>query len=174
MHEGPAPTAFEAIGDLVDLHQNEGRYSQHFSKPSVYAARLRDGLPEDRRVSGKLTGCDVVGHSVDVVKRFSAVRPGTSEPISRFFRLHPDRPAPTIRAGTLSEHGSHTAPRPIHYSQPRCITVREAARLQSLPDWFQVDRTKWRGFMQVGNAVPPLLAQAVANQIKYAIEGAQR
>ncbi|PSB65242.1 DNA (cytosine-5-)-methyltransferase, partial [Chroococcidiopsis cubana CCALA 043] len=56
-------------------------------------------------------------------------------------------------------------PRPIHPYKPRCITVREAARLHSYPDWFRFHQTKWHGFRQVGNSVPPLLAQAIAREI---------
>ncbi|MHC5597703.1 MAG: DNA cytosine methyltransferase, partial [Nostoc sp.] len=61
--------------------------------------------------------------------------------------------------------GSFTSPRPIHPITPRCITVREAARLHSYPDWFRFHVTKWHGFRQVGNSVPPLLAKAVASEI---------
>jgi DNA (cytosine-5)-methyltransferase 1 len=43
--------------------------------------------------------------------------------------------------------------------------VREAARLHSFPDWFRFHQTKWHGFRQVGNAVPPLLAQAIGEKI---------
>jgi DNA (cytosine-5)-methyltransferase 1 len=43
--------------------------------------------------------------------------------------------------------------------------VREAARLHSYPDWFRFQGTKWHGFRQVGNSVPPLLAKAVASEI---------
>ena len=89
--------------------------------------------------------------------------------MSRFSRLHRDRQSPTLRAGTLDDHGAHTAARPIHYRYPRCITVREAARLHSLPDWFRLDPTKWRGYMQVGNSVPPRLARVVARSIRAAI-----
>jgi hypothetical protein len=52
----------------------------------------------------------------------------------------------------------------IHLT-PRCITVREAARLHSYPDWFRFHVTKWHGFRQIGNSVPPLLAKAVASEI---------
>ncbi|MFM7369406.1 MAG: DNA cytosine methyltransferase [Sphaerospermopsis kisseleviana] len=45
------------------------------------------------------------------------------------------------------------------------MTVREAARLHSFPDWFRFHPTKWHGFRQIGNSVPPLLAQAVAAEI---------
>ncbi len=172
------PTVREAIGDLEALERHppglNGDVEAVRGAASDYALRLRGDVPDpmDRARSRPqltaLTGCARVTHSAAVQKRFQRVEPGAREPISRFLRLHPDRSAPTIRAGTLSGRGGHTAPRPIHYAFPRCITVREAARLQSLPDWFWVDRTKWRGYMQVGNAVPPLLARAVAGAIRHA------
>ena len=174
----PSPTARDAIGDLEPIEGAE--VSGCLGIPSAYAARLR-GEAEDPRdrsaprpASEPLTGCGRARHSPAVTARFREAHPGRQERISRFHRLHPDRPAPTIRAGTLSGHGSHTAPRPIHYAFPRCITVREAARLQSMPDWFRADPdggTQWRGFMQVGNAVPPLLARAVAASIREAAGG---
>jgi DNA (cytosine-5)-methyltransferase 1 len=52
---------------------------------------------------------------------------------------------------------------------PRCITVREAARLHSYPDWFRFHVTKWHGFRQIGNSVPPLLAKAVASSVRDAL-----
>ena len=174
----PTPTSREAIRDLEVLENDElgsfGENESDLDLASSYASLLRgetldvDNHARKRPWPTVLTGCERVKHSSDVVKRFQLVRPGTSERISRYLKLHPDRPAPTIRAGTLSDRGSHTAPRPIHYAFPRCITVREAARLQSMPDWFWVDDTKWRGYMQVGNAVPPLLARAVAGAIRDA------
>src|SRR5437660_4657073 len=87
------------------------------------------------------------------------------ESISRFLKLSPDAYCNTLRAGTASDRGAFTSPRPIHPVTPRCITVREAARLHSYPDWFRFHATKWHGFRQIGNSVPPLLALAVAREI---------
>jgi DNA (cytosine-5)-methyltransferase 1 len=50
----------------------------------------------------------------------------------------------------------------VHPVRPRCITVREAARLHGYPDWFRFHVTKWHGFRQIGNSVPPALGRAVA------------
>lgn len=92
-------------------------------------------------------------------------RNGENRKISRFHKLDPQGLCNTLRAGTPSNRGAFTSPRPIHPYTPRCITVREAARLHSYPDWFRFQRTKWHGFRQVGNSVPPLLAKAVASEI---------
>jgi len=120
-----------------------------------------------------LTGCQRCDHNPDIVRRFQATNPGTLEPISRFQRLHLDRLAPTLRAGTGKDKGSFTAARPIHPTQARCITVREAARLHSFPDWFQFHPTQWHGFRQVGNSVPPNLANAVAARVAHALRASR-
>jgi DNA (cytosine-5)-methyltransferase 1 len=95
--------------------------------------------------------------------------PGSNEAVSRFHRLEKDELAPTLRAGTGPVQGSFMAPRPIHPVEARCITVREAARLHSFPDWFCFHSTKWHAFRQIGNAVPPFLGRAVARSIRQVI-----
>jgi DNA (cytosine-5)-methyltransferase 1 len=54
----------------------------------------------------------------------------------------------------------------IHPEQDRTISIREAARFQSFPDWFIFEGTLSDQYDQVGNAVPPLLARAVASEIR--------
>ena len=54
----------------------------------------------------------------------------------------------------------------IHPLQNRALTTREGARIQSMPDWMQFCGSKYERNSQVGNAVPPLLAMALANEIK--------
>jgi DNA (cytosine-5)-methyltransferase 1 len=103
------------------------------------------------------------------MERFRATPPGTTEPISRFFKLPLDGQCNTLRAGTDSARGAFTSPRPIHPLLPRVITVREAARLHSYPDWFRFHTTKWHGFRQIGNSVPPLLGRAVAGRVMAAL-----
>lgn len=98
-------------------------------------------------------------HSDETVKKFGRALPGHTEPTSRLYKTHFDKPCHTLRAGTDSKRGAYTAPRPIHYLLPRCISVREGARIHSYPDWFRFHRTIWHGFRQIGNSVAPLLAQ---------------
>jgi DNA (cytosine-5)-methyltransferase 1 len=117
-----------------------------------------------------LTNSQRTEHGEAVRERFGAIALGARDPISHFQRLHPDGISPTLRAGTDSSRGRHTAPRPIHYEYNRCITVREMARLSGFPDWFQFDHRTWHGARQVGNAVPPPLARAVAGEVMQAVE----
>lgn len=72
-------------------------------------------------------------------------------------RFASDKPAPTIDTG----HRHH-----FHYKYNRVPTVRECARLQSFPDNFIFLGNKTQQFRQVGNAVPPLMAQSIAEQLK--------
>lgn len=74
-------------------------------------------------------------------------------------RFRSDKPAPTIDTG----HRHH-----FHYKYNRVPTVRECARLQSFPDDFIFQGNKTQQFRQVGNAVPPLMAKAIAEALlKY-------
>lgn len=118
-------------------------------------------LREERRVSG----CLGIAHTEAVAERFSKVLPGKQDSISRTVRLDPNGFCPTLRAGTGKERGGHQALRPIHPTENRMITVREAARLQGFPDWFQFDDTKWHSFRQIGNSVSPILAERILSVI---------
>lgn len=175
-------TVWDAIGDLDGVLSTSGRleggtYRGDLAEPSAYAARLRaprdvDGapaLPDARLRRDGLTGCLFTVHTQAMVERFTATPPGSYETTSRYYRLAKTGVAPTLRAGSDGAHGSYTAPRPIHPIHPRCITVREAARLHSIPDWFAFNATNWHGFRQVGNAVPPQLACDVARPIVEAL-----
>ena len=59
------------------------------------------------------------------------------DPVSKSRRLNSNGFCPTLRAGTGSDKGSYQAVRPLHPTENRVITPREAARLQGFPDWFQ-------------------------------------
>ncbi|MGA2152871.1 MAG: DNA cytosine methyltransferase [Bryobacteraceae bacterium] len=163
------PTVWDALGDLPEADRFEELLERdwvlaEFGKPSAYAAPLRSS-GSGQNGSELLTSSLRTVHTPLSQRRFRATPQGAVEPVSRFLRLDPKGICNTIRAGTASDHGAFTSPRPIHPFSPRCITVREAARLHSYPDWFRFHVTKWHGFRQIGNSVPPLLAKAVASKI---------
>jgi DNA (cytosine-5)-methyltransferase 1 len=67
---------------------------------------------------------------------------------------------------TVVSHLSKDGYMYIHPTESRTISVREAARLQSFPDSFVFYGSRGSQFKQIGNAVPPLLAMAIANSVK--------
>ena len=87
---------------------------------------------------------------------------------NKWRKMEPDLPARTLMAHLGKDGYSH-----IHYDskQARTISVREAARLQSFPDGFRFCGTMNPAFRQIGNAVPPLVAKAIAERILDALRG---
>lgn len=175
------PTAGEAIGDLPDIEGYESlfetdelRYKPN--RGSRYARVLRGEMEDPTDYSypreynhSILTGCLRARHTQLSKKRFAGTAPGTTEAISRFYRISTEGICNTLRAGTATDRGAFSAPRPIHPVFARCISVREAARLHSYPDWFRFHRTIWHGFRQIGNSVPPMLARAVGASVMAAL-----
>lgn len=90
----------------------------------------------------------------------------TSGYANTYGRLVEDRPCTTITNNMCTP----SALRCIHYAQNRELTPREGARIQSFPDWFVFSGQKGHITTQIGNAVPPLLAMAVARQIEIALQ----
>lgn len=178
------PTVWDALGDLPEVEEYPELLSSDavlakFGEPSAYAAEMRglsrseDDFSHTRKWDPDvLTSSMRTVHTEKSIRRFEETLPGRVEPISRFLRLDPGDYCNTLRAGTDSKRGAYTSPRPIHPVTPRVITVREAARLHSMPDWFRLHVTKWHGFRQVGNAVAPKVGRAVARTVIDALGNA--
>lgn len=173
------PTTKQALGDLPDADQFRTLLACDtvktvtYGRPSSYAAEMRCksndawhlGYVRDWNPA-HLTSSARTEHTEISKRRFSETFPGDVEPISRFFRLPIDGVSNTLRAGTDGARGAFTSPRPIHFKYNRCVTVREMARLHGFPDWFRLNATKWHGARQIGNAVPPPLARAIAGSVR--------
>lgn len=176
------PSCGEALDDLPDadrfrtLLDTDEVLTSAWGEPSAYAREMRcldrkswhAGVPRLWQPE-LLTSSARTNHSEISRLRFRATGHGSVEPISRFFKLPPDGVSNTLRAGTDAARGAFTSPRPIHHRYPRCVTVREMARLHGFPDWFRFHRTKWHGARQIGNSVPPPLARAVALAVAEAM-----
>ena len=160
-------TCKEAIDDLPSLEDLAEVYT-HTSKPkSVYQNLVRGSVD-------KIYNHQPTRHTRDVIEVIKQVPeggnhkdlpPGVGE--SRKFneawtRYHGDRPSKTIDTG----HRNH-----FHYKYDRVPTIRENCRLQSFPDSFEILGSKTSQNKQVGNAVPVLLAKALAEAIYEQIEG---
>jgi DNA (cytosine-5)-methyltransferase 1 len=142
--------------------------------PSNFARWVRKGLrkpPTDMRLPQHTKS--VTGRFARILKtcpKGTCISPRDRERLGIKKRsttpMSPDMPSPTIT--TLPDDM-------VHYAEPRILTVRENARLQSFPDWFSFRGPYTSGgarrkrtcprYTQVGNAVPPLLAEAIAEML---------
>jgi len=165
-------TVMEAIDDLPELKSGEGDEVQSYKAPAKnrFQKLMRKGSKKlYNHISTKhsklalerlkFVKLDTTRHDLPEEHKTKSIHSGT------WTRLKPDGFARTIttRFDTPSS-GQFTLP-----YQDRCVTVREAARLQSFPDSFVFTGNKTSQMLQVGNAVPPLMAQELAKAIKKAL-----
>lgn len=157
-------TCEQAIGDLPSLEGYYGDEIQNYDiEPQTEYQRKM------RKNSKKLYNHIGTKHDAKTLKYIAMIPEGKNykslpkeyEGIYKYHealtRYHSKKPSPTINTG----HRSH-----FHYKWNRIPTVRESARLQSFPDDFIFYGNKTQQYRQVGNAVPPLLGFAVAEQLK--------
>jgi len=183
----PGTTLGDAICDLPPLHAGEGDHR------SVYDLDRRQQTVAGRRETFRsryLFGVLEVGltetltnhvarpHSARDLGDFARLPEGKSSAElmragvkfdfpydkssfkDRYTRQHRNRPCSTIVAH-LSKDGLMF----IHPTQNRSLTPREAARVQSFPDWFVFPEARTHAFRMIGNAVPPLVAEAVGAEV---------
>lgn len=150
-------TVWEALSDLPP--PSESGVVEYEKEPeNWYQEYVRNGLRST-------TGHFLTRHRPDVVERLEKLKPGESLYPNfqhSWVRLVPDQPAPTVKE-------NHNAPA-VHPFEPRILTPRECARLQSFPDWFDFLGPKSIQLKLIGDAVPPLLAKAIAASIREALE----
>jgi DNA (cytosine-5)-methyltransferase 1 len=175
----PAVTVGEAIGDLPRLEIGEGAETVGYTVAphSDYARRMRnpDGVTFNH-FGGKLAKQNI--------ERMKYVKPGgswrdipfrllpkgmqrarKSDHTKRYGRLRNDGLPGTVMTKCDPHWGTVFLP-----DQERSLTVREAARFQSFPDTYRFLGPRVSQYEQVGNAVPVLLAKAIAMQIRAHLE----
>lgn len=183
----PAPSAcdhpplWEAIGDLPPLKAGEGEESCDYDLDRREAHVKRFGrrylysVLEIKRAT-KLTAHQARPHSGRDLRDFLLLKEGENSKEAmargvefefpynkgnfkdRYTRQHRMEPCSTIVAH-LSKDGLMF----IHPTQNRSLTAREAARLQSFPDWFEFPVARTHQFGVIGNAVPQPISEAVGN-----------
>ncbi len=158
--------------------EEQGWRVVHAYGDDYYASRLHKHIPRgvgdpialyrlinDSRASGFLGTV----HSDKVAERYAKIENGKFDAITKSYRLDLNGFCPTLRAGTGADKGSFQAVRPLHPTENRVITPREAARLQGFPDWFQFSPTKWHSFRQIGSSVSPIVAERILTRIRKSI-----
>lgn len=147
----PWRTVRDAIGDLPRTPDNRDRHDVRNASPlgirryqAIPPGGNRRDLPDDLNLPCWLNKSPKSGGSADLMGR-----------------LWWDRPALTIRTEFLKpEKGRY-----LHPEEHRSITVREGARLQTFPDGFLFVGSNYQAARQIGNAVPPLLAQRIGEEV---------
>ncbi len=109
-------------------------------------------------------------HSGRIVRRYRSLEFGERDHHTRINKLHPDRPSFTIIVGSDKGGGKGH----VHPFDPREVTPRESARMQTFPDWWEFHGRGRHVIRQVGNAVPPLFAAILAEHIKVHLFGAKK
>lgn len=178
--ENPYITISEAISDLPEIAEG-GRANAYINDPvNAYQTLMRGdnqvlthhfcGVHNEkmRAVIAAVPqgeGRHYINKLVDIGKLPETCRL-TSGYANTYGRLVENRPCTTITNNMCTP----SALRCIHYEQNRELTPREGARIQSFPDWYVFDGQKGHVTTQIGNAVPPLLAMAMARSIEEIIE----
>jgi DNA (cytosine-5)-methyltransferase 1 len=125
------------------------------------AHKLAVAMFHERITALRSTGNSIIDGSKEFHKFYSSIVPpyDPAKFPNKWRKMESDCPARTLMAHLGKDSYSH-----IHYDsrQKRTISVREAARLQSFPDGFKFHGTMNPAFRQIGNAVPPLMAKALA------------
>jgi len=164
-----SPKGFEEIEYDQPLTSYQKLMHKHCRKDAMDSMRLaRHGDEVRDRFARILKECP------RGVRMNDANREQYSTKKHRIFPMDAWAPAPTIT--TLPDDV-------LHYSEPRILTVRESARLQSFPDWFHFRGKFTTGgdrrmkecprYTQVGNAVPPLLARAIGLMIRAVLDSSK-
>ena len=156
----------EAIGDLPTLEEEESS--------SIYTKDPQNHYQRQMRQGAKVLLNHQRTNHTEQTKRIISMVPdgGTIRDLpeeyykirnynNAFRRMDSHLPSNTIDCG----HRNY-----FHYSLNRVPTVRESARIQSFPDTYEFLGSKTSQYTQVGNAVPPLLAKAIAQQIRKLLE----
>jgi len=185
----PCPTLWEAISDLPEIEAREGAEEMnYFQEPSSqYQKQMRQGsqrvynhvaMKHSKRTVARFSTMSWGDSLADVPEYLKPYKRNGKGMISQKVydqnsrRLHPHRPCHTIPASFYANF--------VHPYKHRNFTAREGARIQSFPDWFifkgkptvvsqklleregRFQEKHLCQYNQIGNAVPPLLAQAIA------------
>jgi len=170
----PFTTVHDAISDLPPLGIHEGAEEAKYTataRGEYQRLMRRDSRVLTNHVAGMLSPQNLRrlqhipagGSWRDIPHRLLPAgmqRARRSDHTRRYGRLDPQGLSGTILTKCDPHWGTF-----FHYEQDRTLTVREAARLQSFPDRYRFTGSRVSQYEQVGNAVPPLLAQALAHHI---------
>jgi DNA (cytosine-5)-methyltransferase 1 len=190
-----APDLIDLLGDLVDPSYENGGETPRYPSPARTAIQKHLRTPQAGgspfRKGDPLTEHEYSKHNEKILAKFKAMHANGGKVPAKFqtkkFAQRLLSPkwggeGPTITATSLADDY-------VHFSQPRVLTVREWARLQMFPDWYQFAGKRTTGgirragnpregifdrevpkYTQIGNAVPVGLAKAVGDHLRGLLE----
>lgn len=157
----------EALSDLPSLDNGDD--------PSIYATVPQNDYQKLMRINSNVLFNNDITHHTDQTKNIISMIPdgGNINDLheeyykvrnynAAFKRMNSELPSTTIDCG----HRNY-----FHYNENRVPTVRESARIQSFPDNYIFYGSKTSQYTQVGNAVPPLVAKKIADQLMKTLKG---
>jgi len=170
----PFTTIADALSDLPRLENGEDRGITFYNEPPQceYQAELRAGSHAVHNHSAPRLGKMNIERMQFIPQGGSwrdipfdllpagMKRAKRSDHTKRYGRMRWDGLSCTVLTKCDLHWGAY-----IHPEQDRSITVREAARIQSFPDWFHFEGPRTEQFVQVGNAVPPMLGRKIGEAI---------
>jgi DNA (cytosine-5)-methyltransferase 1 len=185
------PTLWDAISDLPDIEAREGAEESEYTMApqNEYQQLLRDGtnklfnhksMNHSKRLVERFASMSCGDSSSDVPEHLRPFKRNSTEFSDKIYdqnnrRMHPDRPCHTVPASFYANF--------VHPYKNRNFTAREGARIQSFPDWYRfqgkptvvshkllqregrLEEKHLCQYNQIGNAVPPLMAKAIAENI---------
>jgi DNA (cytosine-5)-methyltransferase 1 len=168
----PLVTVGDALGDLPERAAHESSYRSKPSSAFQRAMRIRAGKSIQGHIASGLGPTNLArikhvppgGNWRNIPRRLLPLgmkRAKLSDHTTRYGRLRSDQPAFTLLTKCDPHWGCY-----LHPTQDRVLTVREAARLQSIPDRVQFVENLSVSYRMVGNAVPPLLAKGILEIIR--------
>lgn len=167
----PFVTLMDAIGDLPELSAGEtvGNYS---SDPRTDYQKKMRGKQQVLLEHNASNYGEKMQEILRIIPEGGSIKdlPARLRPKSgyanTYARLLPNVPSPTI----TRNFGTPSSSRCVHPYQPRALSTREGARIQGFPDNYKFVGGKQSKNLQIGNAVPPILGEAIAKQIKGVLD----
>jgi DNA (cytosine-5)-methyltransferase 1 len=185
------PTLWEAISDLPQIEAREGEEESHYTSPALnsFQKQMRKGskvlynhkaMNHSKRLVERFASMSWGDSTTDVPDHLRPLKRNSTEFSEKVFdqnnrRMFPDKPCHTIPASFYANF--------VHPFKNRNFTAREGARIQTFPDWFvfkgkptvishkllqregRLDEKYLCQYNQIGNAVPPLMAKAIAQNL---------
>ncbi|EFO81988.1 C-5 cytosine-specific DNA methylase [Oscillochloris trichoides DG-6] len=171
----------EDLGYIIDAKiLNAVHYGVPQNRERLIVVGHKGGFSFPKPLSTKVTVGEALGemvHSTPPESKF--LTPSMDAYVAKYERasyckvprdLHLDKPSRTLTCRNIAAPTGDMMRVRLPDGRRRRILIREAARLQSFPDWFTFEGTETSQYYQIGNAVPPLLSYHIASSVKSYLE----